>query len=132
MRAAIITVVANVMLTIVIVTPLYWLEVPFAHAGIAGATAIAGIINASLLWHYLKRDGIYQVQPGWIGWLVRIALGLVAMAITVLVLRDVVGDWSVMVAWQRWVWLLGVIGAGAAAYGAVLLIAGVRPRHLRQ
>ncbi len=132
MRAAIITVVANVVLTVVIVTPLWWLKVPYAHAGIAAATAIAGIINASLLWHFLKRDGIYQVQPGWGRWLTRIALGMVAMAVTVLVLREWVGDWTVMVAWQRWASLLGVIAAGAAAYGGVLLVAGVRPRHLRQ
>ena len=104
---------------------------PYAHAGIAGATAIAGIINAMLLWHFLKRDGIYQVQPGWAVWVTRIVLGLVAMAAVVIVLREWVGDWSVMPGLWRWAYLLGVIGAGAAAYGAVLLIAGLRPRHLR-
>ncbi len=132
MRAAIITVVANVVLTVLIVTPLWWLKVPYAHAGIAAATAIAGIINAMLLWHFLKRDGIYQAQPGWGRWTIRIALGLVAMAVTVLVLRGWVGDWTLMAGWQRWAYLVGVIAAGGAVYGAVLLIAGLRPRHLRQ
>jgi branched-chain amino acid transport system permease protein len=28
--------------------------------------------------------------------------------------------------------LLGVIAAGATAYGVVLIVAGLRPRHLRQ
>jgi putative peptidoglycan lipid II flippase len=132
MRAAIITVVTNVLLTIVIVTPLWWLDVPFAHAGIAGATAIAGILNAALLWRYLRRDGIYQAQPGWGRWLLRIALGLVAMAVVVIVLRGWIGDWSVMTGLWRWAWLLAVIAAGAVAYGLVLLAAGLRPRHLRQ
>jgi putative peptidoglycan lipid II flippase len=36
-----------------------------------------------------------------------------------------------MEGWWRWLWLLGVVGAGAAAYGATLLVLGLRPRHLR-
>ena len=64
----------------------------------------------------------------WIGWIG----GWGLLAATVLVLRSWVGDWSLMVAWQRWAYLMGVIAAGGAAYGAVLLLAGLRPRHLRQ
>ncbi|MGY0557245.1 murein biosynthesis integral membrane protein MurJ [Lysobacter sp. A421] len=132
MRAAIITVVANVVLTIALVTPLWWMGVPFAHAGIAAATAIAGILNAALLWRYLRRDGIYQGQPGWGRWLLRIVLGLVAMAVVVVLMREWIGDWTAMRGLWRWIWLLAVIAAGAGAYGVVLLIAGLRPRHLRQ
>ncbi|MGY0619890.1 murein biosynthesis integral membrane protein MurJ [Lysobacter sp. A378] len=132
MRAAIITVVANVLLTIALVTPLWWVGVPYAHAGIAGATAIAGILNAALLWRYLRRDGIYQAQPGWGRWLLRIVLGLVAMAVVVVLMREWIGDWTAMRGLWRWIWLLAVIAAGAGAYGVVLLIAGLRPRHLRQ
>ena len=131
MRAAVITVVANVVLTVALVTPLYRMDLPWAHAGIAAATALAGILNAALLWRYLRRDGIYQPQPGWGRWILRIALGLVAMAVVVVALREWVGDWTAMSGWWRWAWLLAVIGAGAAAYGAVLLVAGLRPRHLR-
>src|SRR3970040_2596963 len=76
MRAAVITVVANVVLTIVLVTPLWLLENPYAHTGIAAATALAGILNAALLWRYLRTAGVYQAQPGWGRWLSRIALAL--------------------------------------------------------
>jgi len=131
MRAAVITVVVNVVLTVAIVTPLYRMDVPFAHAGIAAATALAGVVNAALLWRYLRRDGIYQMQPGWGSWLLRIVLGLAAMATVVLGLREWIGDWTAMAGWARWGWLLAVIAAGAGAYGVVLLAAGLRPRHLR-
>lgn len=131
MRAAVVTVVVNVVLTVAIVTPLYRMDVPFAHAGIAAATALAGVVNAALLWRYLRRDGIYQVQPGWGRWLLRIVLGLAAMAAVVLGLREWIGDWTAMAGWARWGWLLAVIAAGAGAYGLVLLAAGLRPRHLR-
>jgi putative peptidoglycan lipid II flippase len=113
------------------VTPLYFNDVPYAHAGIAGATALAGILNAALLWRYLRRDGIYRAERGWLRWLLRIAAGLVAMAAVVVVLRQWVGDWTAMAGLMRWAWLLVVVAAGAAAYGFVLVVLGLRPRHLR-
>ena len=131
MRAALITVVANVVLTIALVTPLWMMENPYAHTGIAAATALAGIVNAALLWRYLRLAGVYQAQPGWARWMLRIAIALVAMAVVVVGLREWIGEWTDMSAVWRWLWLLAVIAAGSAAYGIVLLAAGLRPRHLR-
>lgn len=131
MRAAVITVAANVVLTVALVTPLYQLGFDAAHVGIAAATALAGMVNAALLWRYLGRLGVYRPAPGWGRWLLRILLGMVVMAAVVLLLRDRVGDWTAM-SWQwRWLWLLAVIGAGAGSYAMVLLACGLRPRDLR-
>lgn len=131
MRAAIATVVANVVLTIALVTPLWWMDIAAAHVGIAAATALAGVLNAGLLWRYLRQQGLYRPEPGWANWLLRIGCGLVAMAVTVLAVRYRVGEWTgLSIAW-RWIWLLTVIAAGAASYGAVLVALGLRPRHLR-
>ncbi|TXK65920.1 murein biosynthesis integral membrane protein MurJ [Alkalisalibacterium limincola] len=131
MKAAIATVVANVVLTIAITTPLWLTGTPGAHAGIALATAIAGAVNAALLWRYLKRDGLYQPSPGWGRHLLRLMAGCVAMAVVVLALRAWIGEFSALGEWMRWGVLLGVVGAGAAAYGAGLLLTGWRPRELR-
>lgn len=131
MRAAVITVVANVLLTVVIVTPLWMNNVPAAHAGIALATALAGMLNAALLWRYLRKLGIYQPQPGWGWWMVRIMIGLLAMAVSVLAVREYVGTWTSLSTLWRWLWLLAAVGAGAATYAAVLVMLGLRPRHLR-
>jgi putative peptidoglycan lipid II flippase len=131
MRVAITTVIANVLLTVAIVTPLWIQKVPFAHAGIAAATALAGVLNAALLWRRLRREGLYVPEQGWGGWLARIAVGLVAMAATVLAVRATVGEWTALHGAARWLWLLVAVGAGAAAYGASLLVLGLRPRHLR-
>src|SRR3546814_9683619 len=60
MRAAIITVVANVLLTAGLTAPLWLNEVTGAHGGIALATALAGILNAALLWRFLRRGGLYR------------------------------------------------------------------------
>src|SRR5690606_40235517 len=65
MRAAIWTVAANVVLTIGLVTPLYLAGNPYAHTGIALATALAGMLNAALLWRYLRREGVFRPAAGW-------------------------------------------------------------------
>ena len=131
MRAALITVVANVLLTIVIVTPLWMNDVPEAHAGIALATALAGVLNAALLWRYLRKQGIYQPEPGWGWWMARIAIGLLAMAASVLAVREFVGSWTELATLWRWLWLLAAVGAGVLTYAVVLVLLGLRPRHLR-
>ncbi len=131
MRVAVTTVVANVLLTIAIVTPLWLNGVPFAHAGIAAATALAGVLNALLLWRRLRREGLYVPEPGWGRWLLRIMVALAAMAAVVLAMRGWVGEWTALRGLARWIWLLAAVGAGAAAYGAILIALGLRPRHLR-
>ena len=131
MRAAVITVLANVLLTVAIVTPLWINDVAAAHAGIAAATALAGVLNAGLLWRYLRKQGIYQPQPGWGWWLGRIAVAMLAMAISVLAVRGWVGAWVPLPTLWRWLWLLAAVGAGAVSYAAILALLGVRPRHLR-
>ena len=132
MRAAILTVIANVVLTIAFTTPLWLYRIPGAHGGIALATALAGIVNAWLLWRYLHRAGLFQPQPGWGGFASRLALACTAMTGTVLVLRWWIGDWTAIDGlWLRVGCLLLAIVAGAVAYGATLLASGLRPRDLR-
>lgn len=131
MKAAVWTVVCNVVLIVALVTPMWKMGLPYAHTGIAAATAIAGTFNAVLLWRWLRRDGTYQPEPGWGRWLLRLAIASLVMAAVVWGLREWIGDWTVMRGTHRWGWLILVIAAGGAAYGITLLLAGVRPRHLR-
>jgi putative peptidoglycan lipid II flippase len=132
MRAAIQTVAINVVLTIAIVTPLWWFRVEGAHAGIALATGIAGMANAGLLAWQLRRAGIYRRTPGWGRFLLRVGFACVALAVAVLLLRQHVGDWNALDWASRVLWLLATVAAGALAYGLALLLAGLRPRHLRE
>ena len=107
--------------------------VAFAHAGIAAATALAGVLNAALLWRYLRQQGLYPPEPGWGSWLAaHRASACVVMAVAVLAVRGWVGDWTALRGVARWLWLLVAVGAGAAAYGAVAAGFGLRPRHLRR
>jgi len=67
--------------------------------------------------------------PGWSAFVVRITIALLALAI-VLWLGNRQVDWLAMHAqWPlRAALLAALIGAGAAVYGAVLLLLGFRPR----
>jgi len=130
MRAAIATVFINIGLMVLLTTPLWWFGIPGAHVGIALATALAGIANAVLLWHWLRRDGIVQPQSGWGRFLLQIGVGLVLMGLAVLALRQHVGDFGELPALQRVAWLLATVVAGALAYAIGLLLAGIHPRRV--
>ncbi len=131
MRAAIATVVVNVVLTVAIVTPLWLNNVPGAHVGIALATAIAGAVNAALLWRYLRRQQLYSPLLGWGRHMVRLVFACAIMAAAVLAIRWHVGDFAVLAEMERWSWLLATVAAGAGAYGLGLLATGWRPGELR-
>ncbi|MFC4727203.1 murein biosynthesis integral membrane protein MurJ [Coralloluteibacterium thermophilus] len=131
MRAALWTVASNVALTVVIVAPLWWLEVPGAHGGIAAATALAGIVNAVLLWRSLRRLGIYRPLPGWGRLLLQIALACLVMTGVVVAVSAAVGDFTALHPAGRVAGVLAAVGAGVLAYGSALAALGLRPRHLR-
>jgi putative peptidoglycan lipid II flippase len=131
-RAALITVAVNVVLCLAIVGPLWWFEVEGAHAGIALATALAGCVNAWLLWRYLRRDGHAALRPGWRAFLLRVALACAAMAGFVLLARSQVGIWGELAPPQRVLHLAWTVAGAVAVYALALLGAGLRPRHLRE
>ncbi|HET9047671.1 MAG TPA: murein biosynthesis integral membrane protein MurJ [Chiayiivirga sp.] len=131
MRAAIITIVVNISLMALIVTPLWRYDVVGAHAGIALATALAGMTNATLLWRYLRKQGAWQPEAGWAQAMTRLALAVGAMVLVLLALRHGPWDWRTLHGTARVFWLLGSIAIGATTYGAVLLAMGWRIRELR-
>lgn len=132
MRAAIATVFCNVALTILIVTPLWLYEIEGGHVGIALATSIAGFINAGLLWRALRRSGLLRPRPGWARLVLRAGFACALMAAAVLACLQALGSWAEMAVFARIGWLLAVVAAGGLAYALGLLVAGLRPRHLRE
>src|SRR5690606_12985697 len=105
--------------------------IPGAHALLALAIAVAGWTNALQLGWMLRRAGVYRRQPGWGRLLLQVAAGSLALAAVVVWLGALWPDWSAWAWWQR-AWRLAVmVGAGGAAYAALLLALGLRPRELR-
>lgn len=132
MKVAVWTVLVNVVLIASFVTVLRLSGSAYGHIGIAFATALAGIFNAVVLLVLLQREGLYRGESGWSSWLLRIALACVVMVAVVLPIRLWIGDWGVLVWWQRLAWLVAAVAAGGAVYGAVHAAFGLRLRHLRE
>jgi putative peptidoglycan lipid II flippase len=106
-------------------------KVPGAHACLALAIALAGWLNAIQLWWYLRRAGVYDVQPGWRQFLRQLAVAAIGMVVAVVAILWFWQDWSTWPWWER-IWRLAVvIGAGAMTYTTLLWLQGIRPAHLR-
>ncbi|WP_412851925.1 murein biosynthesis integral membrane protein MurJ [Ectothiorhodospira shaposhnikovii] len=127
-KVGIIAMVANMVLNLVIVVPWVWMDWPGPHAGLALATALSAYLNAALLYRGLRRDKVLHILPGWTGlwWRLLLATGL--MTGLLLMFTPELSQWSAWIARERVLMLLGLIGLGAATYGAALLAMGVRPR----
>ena len=106
-------------------------QLPGLHLGLGMASALSSYLNFWLLWHWLKRDGIYDAQPGWARHWLRLGFACTAMVAVLLVGRWVWPDFIHAHATTR-AWHLAVlVAAGAVTYVAALFASGFRLRELR-
>jgi len=129
-RFGIIAVLTNLALYAIVVVPWIWLQGPAPHAAFAFCTAFASLVNASLLYRRLRRDGIYQPSKGWTRLGVKIAIALLIMGLGLYPLipaNEVWGDWDFA---QRMFNLTKLIGFAALLYLATLWLLRVNPRAL--
>ena len=123
-RMAVITVVANVIFSACLVSPL-------AHTGLALATSLAALLNATLLGFMLFSRKIYQLQPGWGVLGIRIILALFMMAAVLWYFNPTQETWFLMSIIERVLHLFGLVGGGALMYVAALFAFGLRAKHVR-
>ncbi|MEW9623600.1 murein biosynthesis integral membrane protein MurJ [Rhodanobacter geophilus] len=106
-------------------------QVPGLHLALGIASTLSSYLNFVLLWHWLKRAGVYQRQTGWLRHWTRLALACAAMVAVLLLGRWLWPDWDHVGTFTR-VWrLAAMVVAGGAAYVAALFGAGLRLRDLR-
>jgi putative peptidoglycan lipid II flippase len=98
---------------------------------LATSTCLSAALNAFLLWRGLRAAGVYQPRAGWGALLGRVLLANAVMAGVLLALSHDLSQWLAEPPLHRALHLAGLILAGAAAYAAVLWLAGLRPAHLR-
>lgn len=106
-------------------------QVPGLHLALGIASSLSSYLNFVLLWHWLKRSGVYRRQPGWLRHWARLALACAAMVLVLAAGRWLWPDWDGVATFTR-VWRLAVlVVAGAAAYVVALFAAGLRMGDLR-
>jgi len=123
-KIAIIAMVTNMVFNIILVFPL-------AHAGLALATTLSAYINATLLFRGLRKEEVFQPEPGWSSLILRGLLASAVMGITLYLFAGDLASWVDVGTWDR-IWRLSLLILSAAGiYGLILLLVGIRIRHFR-
>lgn len=101
-----------------------------AHVGIAAATSLSGIVNATLLLRGLARSGIYRPRHGWRRLLVQVSVATLAMAGVLALALARLPTWFTLGAAERVAGLAALVGGAALVYFAACYALGLRPREL--
>lgn len=107
------------------------LIVPLAHAGLALATSLSALFNASFLYINLKRLGVYQLTQKTKFLVVKIALSGAGMLALITLLSPDSAAWVALSIEQRIFYLTGLIAAGGFSYLILLFLLRVKVSELK-
>ena len=102
------------------------LMVPLGHAGLTLATSLGACLNAALLFRFLRKQGIYTPQPGWPGFLWKLAIALGVLGVLLWAIAGPPSFWLAAGLWAKAGRLAVVVAGGIVAYFAVLWLLGFR------
>ena len=124
-KIGVVAMVANMVFNLILVWPLQ-------HAGLALATSLSAWLNAGLLYLGLRRTGVFEPLAGWGRHWLRLLLAGGAMVAVIQWLAGRAGVWLQGGLTERVAWLALIVVTGMLVYLLVLVILGLRPRHLRR
>ncbi len=122
-KIAIVGLCVNVVLNAILIQ---WL----AHVGLALATTISALVNATLLYYRLYKHAGVRIQTPWRDFFSSLLLANGLLAVLLFVGNDIVGDWSLLSIKMRVVYLTSLVISGIVIYFATLWATGLRVRHL--
>lgn len=129
-KIGIISIFANMLLNVLIVLPWFLSGTAGAHAGLALATALAGYVNAGLLFYTLYKEGIFAAQGGWAKHLLRIAAAASVMGSLVWFAMPEAIWWQTASTLLRLSALGGLIALSIASYFIILRLTGLSFRQM--
>lgn len=129
-KIGVIAIVANMLLNVLIVLPWYFSGTPGAHAGLALATALAGYVNAGLLFYNLHKQQIFDPEKGWSRFLLKIGLASVVMVGAIWLVSPVDGWWQQADNGPKIGWLTGLIVLALVSYFMTLRLLGMPFRQM--
>ncbi len=123
MQVAVVSVLVNIVLSIILVGPM-------AHTGLALAISIAAWVNSVLLAAILLYRKIYRPAPGWLWFLARVAVAVIAMCAVLWFGSANDQIWFERSLSER-VWsITWVVISAAVVYFVALYALGLRPHAL--
>lgn len=130
-RVGIIALSVNMGFNIVVVVPAWRLGFPVPHMLLALSTGLSALLNATLLYRGLRRDGIYAPSAGWRRLLLQVTFACLAMAGWLWWLAGDWAEWRGLAAGTRALRLGLCVASGAGLYFALLWLAGLRFARLK-
>jgi putative peptidoglycan lipid II flippase len=101
---------------------------PLKHAGLALSIGLGACLNAALLYWQLRKKAIFQPQPGWLGFLLRLLLAVAIMAAALFGMLYWMPVWEQGNMLWRLLRLALVCAVGGGAYFLALGLMGFRLR----
>ncbi|HHC75213.1 MAG TPA: murein biosynthesis integral membrane protein MurJ, partial [Thiothrix sp.] len=129
-KIGIIAVFANMLLSLVIVLPWYLSGREGAHAGLALAVALAGYINAGLLFYTLRRDKVFQANQGWWGFMAKMSVATGLMGLVLWLSTPNALWWQAASGGDRALALVALIAVAIVVFFSALYLLGIRVRQL--
>ncbi len=99
-----------------------WLQ----HAGLALSIGLAACFNSAILFHFLRKRGIYQPEPGWGAYFAKLSIALLALGLALWFGMGSEQHWLTTHGWARILHLSALVVGGVAVYFAVLWLLGFR------
>ncbi|MBT3431199.1 MAG: murein biosynthesis integral membrane protein MurJ [Candidatus Thioglobus sp.] len=122
-KVGVIAMVSNVFLNVIFA---YY----FAHVGLAIATSISAVINASLLYYYLTKQSIFNASTDLIKLFFKVLLASFIMVAFILTFSNNISFYLESSAWQRISSMSIIIGASIAVYFVCIRLLGIRMNQL--
>jgi len=126
-KIGIITLIATQLMNLIFIFSLKYFGMA-QHAGLALATGLGACLNSAILFYLLRKRGIYQPEPGWLKFTVKIVLALLALGLVLWFGMGTEQYWLTTRGWPRIVHLGWLVALGVAVYFAVLGLLGFRLR----
>lgn len=121
-KIAVVAMSVNMVLNLVLIFP-------FAHMGLALATSLSALLNATLLYFGLLRREIYVHEAGGGRFLIKVIVSAVCMGVLLWFMAPQAQVWFEAALAKRVMMLSGLVALGGGCYLLGLLVMGIRPRH---
>ena len=118
-KIAVITLIATQLMNLAFIIPL-------KHAGLALAIGLGACLNAGLLYYKLRSHKIYQPQPGWLVFFLKILIALTIMGTVLWFATGSDASWLIDSAMARAGRLSWIVILGAFSYFIALWLLGFR------
>ena len=98
------------------------------HAGLALSIGLGACMNAGLLFYFLRKNDVYKPQAGWLMFMSKLAVAVIAMAVALHFAAGSDAAWLGYKLLPKMMHLLGLLVLGSAVYFLALWLMGIRAK----